>query len=184
MPAAAPSWPQSGTLLPSCWPHPAPAPAPAPSQWAWSPHSRAGLLGWDTGAGAGVTGTDVVQGVGDNVAEVAPSSVDAAVVFSAVVCSIVVAVVGRVVAPSDVVGAGEGGAVTALVSPRMVSALRHVSLGHDVSTIIIIGPCTAHLVLVRTELSHADVCAPPEGLLGAAAQLGAALHAVLARHLG
>ena len=180
MPAAAPSWPQSGTLLPSCWPHP--APAPAPSQWAWSPHSRAGLLGWDTGAG--VTGTDVVQGVGDNVAEVAPSSVDAAVVFSAVVCSIVVAVVGRVVAPSDVVGAGEGGAVTALVSSRMVSALRHVSWGHDVSTIIIIGPCTAHLVLVRTEPSHADVCAPPEGLLGAAAQLGAALHAVLARHLG
>ena len=180
MPAAAPSWPQSGTLLPSCWPHP--APAPAPSQWAWSPHSRAGLLGWDTGAG--VTGTDVVQGVGDNVAEVAPSSVDAAVVFSAVVCSIVVAVVGRVVAPSDVVAAGEGGAVSALVSSRMVSALRHVSLGHDVSTIIIIGPCTAHLVLVRTELSHADVRAPPEGLLGAAAQLGAALHAVLARHLG
>ena len=138
MPAAAPSWPQSGTLLPSCWPHPAPAPAPAPSQWAWSPHSRAGLLGWDTGAGAGVTGTDVVQGVGDDVAEVAPSSVDAAVVFSAVVCSIVVAVVGRVVAPSDVVGAGEGGAVSALVSSRMVSALRHVSWGHDVSTIIII----------------------------------------------
>ena len=180
MPAAAPSWPQSGTLLPSCWPHP--APAPAPSQWAWSPHSRAGLLGWDTGAG--VTGTDVVQGVGDDVAEVAPSSVDAAVVFSAVVCSIVVAVVGRVVAPSDVVAAGEVDAVTALVSSRMVSALRHVSLGHDVSTIIIIGPCTAHLVLVRTEPSHADVCAPPEGLLGAAAQLGAALHAVLARHLG
>ena len=136
MPAAAPSWPQSGTLLPSCWPHP--APAPAPSQWAWSPHSRAGLLGWDTGAGAGVTGTDVVQGVGDNVAEVAPSSVDAAVVFSAVVCSIVVAVVGRVVAPSDVVAAGVGGAVSALVSSRMVSDLRHVSWGHDVSTIIII----------------------------------------------
>ena len=130
MPAAAPSWPQSGTLLPSCWPHP--APAPAPSQWAWSPHTRAGLLGWDTGAV--VTGNDV----GDDVAEVASSSVDAAVVFSAVVCSIVVAVVGRVVAPSDVVAAGEGGAVSALVSSRMVSALRHVSLGHDVSTIIII----------------------------------------------
>ena len=133
MPAAAPSWPQSGTLLPSCWPHPAPAPAPAPapSQWAWSPHSRAGLLGGDTGAG--VTGTDVVQGVGDDVAEVASSSVDVAVVFSAVVCSIVVAAVARVV-----VGAGEGGVVTALVSSRMVSALRHVSWGHDVSIIIII----------------------------------------------
>ena len=128
MPAAAPSWPQSGTLLPSCCPHP----APAPSQWAWSPHSRAGLLGGDTGAG--VTGTDVVQGVGDDVAEVASSSVDVAVVFSAVVCSIVVAAVARVV-----VAAGEDGVVTALVSPRMVSALRHVSWGHDVSIIIIIG---------------------------------------------
>ena len=132
MPAAAPSWPQSGTLLPSCWPHPAPAPAPAPSQWAWSPHSRAGLLGGDTGAG--VTGTDVVQGVGDDGAEAASSSVDVAVVFSAVVCSIVVAAVAR-----DVVAAGEGGVVTALVSPRMVSAFRHVSWGHDVSIIIIIG---------------------------------------------
>jgi len=128
MPAAAPSWPQSGTLLPSCWPHPAPAPAPAPSQWAWSPHSRAGLLGGDTGAG--VTGTNVVQGVGDAVAEVASSSVDVAVVFSAVVCSIVVAAVARVVVVAVarvVVAAGEGGVVTALVSPRRVSALRHVS---------------------------------------------------------